>query len=154
MKGIFFLFFMVFLLFITPLVDSVLLMGGFLFLTVIVAVFLSFWKTSWLALSLFLVYITGLLVLFGYMLAMSPNQSFGFLKWGFYMFFIVLGGLMFFFSVEVWKGGVYKLNGYYSSVVVGFNFPIYWLMGFVLLFVLLGVVNICYKAPAPLRPFL
>ena len=59
---------------LSPFVRSVLSLGGVLIcVSLLITVFVSYLVGSWFAFILFLVYVTGLLVLFSYMVAMSPN---------------------------------------------------------------------------------
>ena len=64
------------LILITPLIESIITLGGIIILapllrTIIIAKIIN----SWFAIILFLIYIRGLLVLFGYIMAISPNPK-------------------------------------------------------------------------------
>ena len=63
-----------FLAYITIISQKLVTIGAILILrSILTTVFTSFVSNSWYGFILFLIYITGLLVLFGYFLAIRPN---------------------------------------------------------------------------------
>ena len=138
---------LVFPLLIQPLSLGLAIMGVAVCLSAMIGV-----VSSWYGFILFLVYVGGLLVMFGYVLALMPNMWFSGRSVLLVLFFSVLvtlvtGGLgsvrssadFFFDSAEL----LYSDLGFF--VVVG--------LGFILFLALLVVVKICYFHGGPLRPF-
>nr|AJP00041.1 NADH dehydrogenase subunit 6 [Bugula neritina] len=143
------------LILITPLMESIITLGGMMILTPLLStIIIAKMINSWFAMILFLIYISGLLVLFGYMMAMSPNPK-SFNKN--LMIYIILGFSMCSFQEK--KSFFFpKSNLNYENEVFflfqKFNLPVYWLMTINLLITLVMVVYICFKSQKPLRPFL
>nr|YP_010454156.1 NADH dehydrogenase subunit 6 [Rossia macrosoma]QXJ42172.1 NADH dehydrogenase subunit 6 [Rossia macrosoma] len=119
---------------------------------------------SWYGYLLFLVYVGGMLVMFAYVISLIPNFIFISSKVVLYFFSIFFGFmLMNFFiikdMIDVEVKDIVMFN--YSSVSMGGgsvimtydNFFCYLLLGFILLFVLISVVKICYYCEGPLRVF-
>ena len=103
----------------------------------------------WYGFSLFLIYVGGLLVMFGYVVAMVPNFLF---KQSYLLSFFLFGGVVgsLFFIKSPLREGVFDTGGFlYSSdgylVLVG--------LAFVLFFTLVCVVKVCYFNKGSLRPF-
>jgi len=143
------------LILITPLIESIITLGGIIILapllrTIIIAKIIN----SWFAIILFLIYIRGLLVLFGYIMAISPNPK-SFNKK--LISFIILGfSLSYLHNKKIFFFSKNNLN-YENEVFFifqKFNLPVYWLITLILLITLVIVVYICFKSQKPLRPFL
>nr|YP_009538434.1 NADH dehydrogenase subunit 6 [Conus betulinus]AYU74159.1 NADH dehydrogenase subunit 6 [Conus betulinus] len=119
--------------------------------------------SAWYGYILFLIYVGGLLVMFAYVAALSPNVLFGGITplLGFVMFFPVS---FLFFCFYLFKDssymsfqsffskfmylkmyGVELISPYMISVLIG--------LGVVLLINLIVVAKICYYQQASLRPF-
>jgi NADH-ubiquinone oxidoreductase chain 6 len=103
----------------------------------------------WYGFSLFLIYVGGLLVMFGYVVAMVPNFLF---KQSFFLPFFLSGGLIGLLFVIKFslREGVFDTGGFlYSNdgylVLIG--------LAFVLFFTLVCVVKVCYFNKGSLRPF-
>lgn len=103
----------------------------------------------WYGFSLFLIYVGGLLVIFGYVVSMVPNFLF---KQRRFSVFLVLGvsvsrvvSLKFFVLEGPFDVGgfIYSSGGFW--VLIG--------LGLVLLFSLVCVVKVCYFSKGALRPF-
>lgn len=139
----------------TPLVERVVGLGGALVIRALIAtIFIARRLNSWFAFILFLIYITGLLVLFGYMLAIRPNPQP--LKIN-----LLLATLAAFriIAIKLIKISPLPRNEIRFEIKVllfykGINSNIYWTIAIILLITLLIVVSICFKSPSPLRPFL
>ena len=143
-----------------PFTSSLITLGGLLlFMALGRTLLVSFFLGSWFAFILFLIYITGMLVLFGYMLAISPNNYYpknSLIKKVIYFVFFFIFSVSFFnfhFSLTAIRG----TSSFEEDVVKIYragNLSIYWFMAIVLLIALLIAVALCYKAPKPLRSFL
>nr|YP_005351129.1 NADH dehydrogenase subunit 6 [Emplectonema gracile]AEC12110.1 NADH dehydrogenase subunit 6 [Emplectonema gracile] len=129
-------------------VQQPLSMGFFLlvysfFLSVVVFSFLS----SWFSLSLFLIYIGGMLVLFGYVLVLIPNFVFSL---NFNFFFVI-----FFFMIFCLPSG--EVNQVFFDFSFSFfsyeNFFIYLALSIILFVGLISVAKICFFQVGALRPF-
>nr|YP_005089259.1 NADH dehydrogenase subunit 6 [Flustra foliacea]AEX16064.1 NADH dehydrogenase subunit 6 [Flustra foliacea] len=143
--------------FMIPFFDTLVSMGAAillmaLFSTLVIAGFLN----SWFSFVLFLVYVSGLLVLFSYMLAMSPNsQGVVGYKFSYFIYgFVVLLVSIFCFSLLGFPDFVLSFEWEVISLFSLWNMGIYWLMMVVLLLALIMVVSLCFKSPSPLRPFM
>ena len=143
-----------------PISNSLLTLGGLLLFVALGSTFLvTSLLGSWFSFILFLIYITGILVLFGYILAIRPNNyysKFGVVKRALLLvLFLILFLFIFFNGVNLFplnhsrrfENGVVKI---YSSI----NLSVYWFIAVVLLIALLIAVCMCYKSPKPLRSFL
>lgn len=145
---IFLMIMMVVVLFLEKLV----VLGVFLFLraatvTLVIAKLIN----SWFAFITFLIYISGLLVLFGYIMAMRPNSRR--FKGRFRLSVVVCGVLLMTGNLLVLPRVSMSFEWGVLKIFSNFNACIYWVMAIVLLIGLIMVVSICFKSPAPLRPF-
>nr|QIZ12673.1 NADH dehydrogenase subunit 6 [Acanthopleura echinata] len=150
--------------FILPLVSEPLSMGCLiLFNSLIMSVCIFFEGGSWFGFILFLIYIGGLLVMFAYVTALTPNLIFkqGYLKISFCLMYFLW--VTVFLQSEV-VGVMYSLEKLDFPIMVEYHklgaslFSFFSFMSIVglaliLLFVLLCVVKICYKGGGALRPF-
>nr|ATB19122.1 NADH dehydrogenase subunit 6 [Bathymodiolus manusensis] len=125
-----------------------LFMGVILFVVAsVVSVLLGLEMGSLVGYFVFLIYIGGLMVLFGYVLSIFPNQRFGapvlFVK----LLLVVLLSFVVIFHKN--KGDQFmSLGGFGSCLGSG---SMYLFVAFLLLFVLLLVVAFCKKRRMPLR---
>jgi len=123
-------------------------MGVILFVVAsVVSVLLGLEIGSLVGYFVFLIYIGGLIVLFGYVLRIFPNQRFGapvlFVK----LLLVVLLSFVVIFHKN--KGDQFiSLGGFGSCLGSG---SMYLFVAFLLLFVLLLVVAFCKKRRIPLR---
>ncbi len=133
---------------LTLIVQQPLGMGFFLlfycfFSRVLVYSFFS----SWFSLSLFLIYIGGMLVLFGYVLVLTPNFVFS-LK--FFSF------LLFFFFYLFWLPFGESCCSVFDFSFVMFrylNMVVYLSLAVILFVGLVSVAKICFFQVGALRPF-
>nr|APH08711.1 NADH dehydrogenase subunit 6 [Pygmaeconus traillii] len=118
--------------------------------------------SSWYSYILFLIYVGGLLVMFAYVAALSPNVLFGQSVDLFFIFGVLISMILFsnymlidpyssgnFLSNEqkILKGcGIELVSNHMISVLIG--------LVFILLINLIVVVKICYYQHASLRPFM
>lgn len=140
-----------FLAYITIISQKLVTIGAILILrSILTTVFTSFVSNSWYGFILFLIYITGLLVLFGYFLAIRPNIHHSakncFKAYTFFFLPIFLSGGLYFTYIPSNKVSFEK-----DVSFLLFNFSIYLIIVIILLLALLIVVSLTYKAPSPLR---
>ncbi len=113
----------------------------------VISVLLGLEINSLVGYFVFLIYIGGLIVLFGYVLRIFPNQRFGapvlFVK----LLLAVLVGFVVFFHKN--KRALFVRLGDFGSCLGSGN--IYLFVAVLLLFVLLLVVAFCKKRRMPLR---
>nr|YP_010988166.1 NADH dehydrogenase subunit 6 [Eunaticina papilla]WOP07008.1 NADH dehydrogenase subunit 6 [Eunaticina papilla] len=152
-------------IFMFPLMSQPLSLGlsimiSTLLLCMVTAIFVS----PWYAYILFLIYVGGLLVMFAYVSALSPNVLFtsaGSLIF-FLVSFILLMSIFYFFkfldtgsiSYNYLFSQMKSLKIYGSQMVSPHTSPILIGLGTILLINLVVVVKICFFQQAPLRPFL
>ena len=146
-----------FVLIIMPLIENLIIVGGLLFMTALMLVFfISNMFGAWFSLILFLIYVTGLLVLFRYILALRPNLHHKNLKLRVislaFFAVIILSRVTNIFNTNNDTLINYRLE--VRALFGGFNMPVYWLLALVLLCALILVVFICFKSPRPLRSYL
>nr|YP_010230704.1 NADH dehydrogenase subunit 6 [Bathymodiolus marisindicus]WIW39665.1 NADH dehydrogenase subunit 6 [Bathymodiolus septemdierum]QSV10381.1 NADH dehydrogenase subunit 6 [Bathymodiolus marisindicus]WIW39691.1 NADH dehydrogenase subunit 6 [Bathymodiolus septemdierum]WIW39717.1 NADH dehydrogenase subunit 6 [Bathymodiolus septemdierum]WIW39730.1 NADH dehydrogenase subunit 6 [Bathymodiolus septemdierum] len=112
-----------------------------------ISVLLGLEMSSLVGYFVFLIYIGGLMVLFGYVLSIFPNQRFGapvlFVK----LLLVVLVGFVVVFHKN--KGESFVSLGDFGSCLGSGN--MYLFVAVLLLFVLLLVVAFCKKRRMPLR---
>nr|QDO71887.1 NADH dehydrogenase subunit 6 [Bathymodiolus thermophilus] len=112
-----------------------------------ISVLLGLEMSSLVGYFVFLIYIGGLMILFGYVLSIFPNQRFGapvlFVK----LLLAVLVGFVVVFHKN--KGDSFVSIGDFGSCLGSGN--MYLFVGVLLLFVLLLVVAFCKKRRMPLR---
>jgi len=143
---------------LVPFMNRILRMGVSLIIcTLVIGCRVRIVVGSWFRFILFLIYITGLLVLFGYMLAISSNNYYSksrLVKFSF--IFISLRVFIFMFN-KIDLTGLRFSGGSFDEIImlfINFNIIVYWLIGVLLFVSLVMVVTLCYKTPKPLRSFL
>nr|YP_010230678.1 NADH dehydrogenase subunit 6 [Bathymodiolus brooksi]QSV10355.1 NADH dehydrogenase subunit 6 [Bathymodiolus brooksi] len=129
-------------------ISEPLFMGLCLFtVSFVISVLLGLEMNSLVGYFVFLIYIGGLMVLFGYVLSIFPNQRFGapvlFVK----LLLAVLVGFVVFFHKN--KSALFVSLGDFGSCLGSGN--MYLFVAVLLLFVLLLVVAFCKKRRMPLR---
>jgi len=151
-------------IFILPLMAQPLRLGisiiiSSLFLCSLTALVLS----SWYAYILFLIYVGGLLVMFAYVAALSPNVlfrgggplilffllTFMFIRLIYFFPFLDFGRLRLSTELSTYKG----LKNCSIQLLSQEIAPILVSLGFILLINLVVVVKICYYQQSSLRPF-
>lgn len=140
---------------LTPILERIMAMGGIVMaMALLSTLMINLTLNSWFSLILFLIYITGLLVMFGYLLAITPNVRFVGLRKFSSLFILVF--VLTIMSVIKTVHRPDNKNKFDIEVVVmykGINLIVYWIIAVVLLIALILVVAICFKSPSPLRPF-
>ncbi len=124
-----------------------------LFLALILSVTFSLSISSWVALLIFLIYIGGMLVIFSYFVAITPNQN---------LSAIVLINTLF-SSIFVLAFISYALNmltplniNYITQTNIiyeKYNIPVLIILALILLFTIVVVVKVSIHNKGPLRPF-
>ncbi len=124
-----------------------------LFLALILSVTFSLSISSWVALLIFLIYIGGMLVIFSYFVAITPNQN---------LSAIVLINTLF-SSIFVLAFISYILNiftplniNYITQTNIiyeKYNIPVLIILALILLFTIVVVVKVSIHNKGPLRPF-
>nr|YP_009002203.1 NADH dehydrogenase subunit 6 [Conus consors]AHG98738.1 NADH dehydrogenase subunit 6 [Conus consors] len=152
------------MLLILPMMSQPLSLGLVIMVSTLLMCLVSGMTTSaWYGYILFLIYVGGLLVMFAYVAALSPNVLFGGLSplFSLMMFFPVLCVLFYFYFLKdssylsfqssfskfmyLKMYGVELISPYMISILIG--------LGTVLLINLIVVAKICYYQQASLRPF-
>nr|ARK18835.1 NADH dehydrogenase subunit 6 [Varioconus mercator] len=151
-------------LLILPMMSQPLSLGLVIMISTLFMCLVSGMTTSaWYGYILFLIYVGGLLVMFAYVAALSPNVLFGGLTplFSLIMFFPILFVLFYFYFFKdssylsfepsfskfmyLKMYGVELISPYMISILIG--------LGTVLLINLIVVAKICYYQQASLRPF-
>nr|WIM50806.1 NADH dehydrogenase subunit 6 [Conus ventricosus] len=152
------------ILFILPMMSQPLSLGLVIMtLTLFMCLVSGMTISAWYGYILFLIYVGGLLVMFAYVAALSPNVLFGGLTplFSLMLFFPVLFVFFYFYffkdssylSFEPFFSkfmylkmyGIELISPYMISVLIG--------LGTILLINLIVVAKICYYQQASLRPF-
>lgn len=134
---------------INPITIGVLVLLIALSLAIIYGLTLS----SWIAFLLFLIYVRGILVIFAYFVALSPNQQIN--------KFIVIPSITFLLTVTmtiIWINLYpniaptfqYLINTFYTNI----NIPILIILAIILFLAIVVVVKIVTNNKGPLRPFI
>lgn len=114
---------------------------------------------SWFAFILFLIYITGILVLFRYILAIRPNNFYSKIN-NIKKLITCTTALL---ATTIITNPIVKLapltinNNFEKAVTQLYSktrLSIYWFIAIILLIALIITVSLCYKSPKPLRLFI
>lgn len=134
---------------INPITIGVLILLIALSLAIIYGLTLS----SWIAFLLFLIYVRGMLVIFAYFVALSPNQQIN--------KFIIIPSITFILVVTlaiIWTNLYpniaptyqYLINTFYTNI----NTPILIIIAIILFLAIVVVVKVVTNNKGPLRPFI
>lgn len=151
--------------FIFPLIAQPLRLGlSIMISTLLICTLTAILLSSWYGYILFLIYVGGLLVIFAYVSALSPNVLFSSI--GALVFFSILSilliGVIYFYifsdisilSYSDIFSQIKRLKIYGSQLVSPHTTSVLIGLGVILLVNLVVVVKICYYQQAPLRPFI
>nr|YP_009162843.1 NADH dehydrogenase subunit 6 [Micrura bella]AKT74019.1 NADH dehydrogenase subunit 6 [Micrura bella] len=111
--------------------------------------FLGLAGVVWYGFSLFLIYVGGLLVMFGYVVVLVPNFVFSWFSVGFVFFLGVLMSFVVFYKFDFFDGVFDMALELYSDM----SFVVLVGLGVVLFLALVCVVKVCYFHSGSLRPF-
>lgn len=111
--------------------------------------------SSWLSFLLFLIYVGGILVIFSYFLAITPNQQ----KFNNYSIFIpfismLLFIIIFILTVDSWTSYIPILPQLTTIIFTTFNLSSLIILVVVLLFTIVVVIKTCKLEKGPLRSFI
>lgn len=149
--------FVFFVLLFIPISERLIAVGGLLFVvTLAITVMIANIFGAWFSLILFLIYVTGLLVLISYLLALRPNprQAETSRVVTFTSFLVVTVIITSYCSYHGFIIPNIDFEGEVSLIFCIFNITVYWLIALILLAALIIVVSLCFKVPSPLRSFL
>lgn len=145
----FFSVFMGLVLVLPVIQQGVVLVASVFCIVFVIRVIFGLLGLVWYGFSLFLIYVGGLLVMFGYVVAIMPNflfkgKGYGALfSFGFLFSFVFSNYVFFYEGLSEIASFIYSEGG--CIVVVG--------LGVVLLLTLVCVVKICHFSKGSLRPF-
>nr|AVW86054.1 NADH dehydrogenase subunit 6 [Branchinotogluma japonicus] len=113
---------------------------------------------SWFAIIIFLIYIGGMLVMFAYFTALTPNQPLGMTTmWFSFLFAMVTTLLLMFYSnfslPMLFSSPLTSIYPSISSLYYPKNSFLILLLASTLFFILVAVVKIALLSKGPLRPF-
>nr|APH08613.1 NADH dehydrogenase subunit 6 [Conus venulatus]ATZ69985.1 NADH dehydrogenase subunit 6 [Conus venulatus]ATZ70037.1 NADH dehydrogenase subunit 6 [Conus venulatus]ATZ70089.1 NADH dehydrogenase subunit 6 [Conus venulatus]ATZ70180.1 NADH dehydrogenase subunit 6 [Conus venulatus] len=151
-------------LLILPMMSQPLSLGLVIMVSTLFMCMVSGMTTSvWYGYILFLIYVGGLLVMFAYVAALSPNVLFGGLTplFSLIMFFPILFMFFYFYffkdssylSFESSSSKLMYLKMYGVELISPYMISILIGLGVILLINLIVVAKICYYQQASLRPF-
>ena len=124
-----------------------------LFIALLVASSTSALISSWLGFLIYLIYVGGMLVIFSYFLALTPNQPTIFKLQAPTLLFTYIAFLMSTFSLRLWSiFSVY--SPYTSSLFEGSNLSILLLAVITLLLAIIIVTKTSIFSKGPLRAFI
>ena len=106
---------------------------------------------SWFAFIVFLIYISGIIVIFSYFVVLQPNQRFNL---SFFFFFFFSFCLFFIFGSFLGLNDFVCLKWFVSSIYRVNRGSVLLVIGFLLLLVLLAIVKITFINLSSLRPFM
>ncbi len=151
------------LVFLMPTLIQPLRLGlCIIFLSALSCVLLGLTVSSWFGYVLFLVFVGGLLVIFAYVSALTPNNYFSSIKPFIIFVFYTLAIFLFCLSSDMLSPAVLTWRNLLSIkkttllsgqlLVNPRSISLIVILGTILLINLLAVVKICYYQQGPLRP--
>nr|WLD05592.1 NADH dehydrogenase subunit 6 [Escarpia spicata]WLD05626.1 NADH dehydrogenase subunit 6 [Escarpia spicata] len=130
--------------------------GMFILLISLTSTIMLLLMSSWYAIILFLIYISGMLVMFAYFSATSQNSKleinllFPSMIFMFLMFMMIL----ILTPPHLNSNFFLSLTNSQSDLFISFNIPILTFLISALFLALICIVKICTKDKGPLRPFI
>nr|QGZ10041.1 NADH dehydrogenase subunit 6 [Eisenia spelaea] len=117
------------------------------------AVFASF-LSSWFAFLIFLIYIGGMLVMFAYFLALTPNQQMTYSSNLLYMLIsmLTLTSLVYYSNIKI--PTMLQFSQGNSTLYLANTCPLLIVLALVLLLTMIIVVKLTTISKGPLRPFM
>lgn len=124
-----------------------------LILALILSIIFSMSMSSWIALLIFLIYIGGILVIFSYFVAITPNQNLStiVILTTLLLSFIALSFISFIFNMQTPVNIRYLTQT--NIIYEKFNIPVLIILALILLFTIVVVVKVSIHNKGPLRPF-
>ena len=137
------------------LTSSPLLLGlWIILLALLISIFVAISSTSWLGIIIFLIYVGGLLVIFAYFVALTPNLLIEGKKSGLIVIVTALAS-----STALYHTNTPDFKGFATALQLPIinllteNSLITITLALVLFFALIAVVKLCSSLSSPLRPF-
>nr|AJO61903.1 NADH dehydrogenase subunit 6 [Whitmania laevis] len=131
----------------TPLV----MLLNILFISLVLSCLFSILFSNWFAFMVFLIYVGGMLVMFSYFVALSPNQIIQLNKVVFSLFICLLI-VMSLLNSDI-KPYLYIYSSSYDLMYMSCHFYMLILLILLLLLMMVVVVKLVYSSKGPLRPF-
>nr|WLD05665.1 NADH dehydrogenase subunit 6 [Alaysia sp. n. 2 MM-2023] len=130
--------------------------GIFILLISLSATMMLLLMSSWYAIILFLIYISGMLVMFAYFSATSQNSKLeiSFLFPSMTFMFLMLFTTSSFIPPHLNSNFHLSLTNSQSDLFISYNIPILTFLITTLFLALICIVKICIKDKGPLRPFI
>nr|YP_009917577.1 NADH dehydrogenase subunit 6 [Manayunkia occidentalis]QLM00896.1 NADH dehydrogenase subunit 6 [Manayunkia occidentalis] len=126
-----------------------------LFTSLIFSFILSLLMSSWFSLSLFLIYIGGMLVMFAYFIAISPNQHIRIMPM--LMLSLILSSIINVIFMNFYPNfhmlNMLTLKLPIDTMYFYLNSWCLIFLGLILFLILVAVVKISFRSLGPLRPF-
>lgn len=119
----------------------------------ITTIIFSITTSSWLAFSIFLIYIRGILVLFSYFTAISPNIPIPSIIINLIIFIIIPFTIIISKSIFINSPIIYKNTQFIISLYINQFFYSILLLIIILLVTIIIVVKLVHLTSGPLRPF-
>nr|YP_009466782.1 NADH dehydrogenase subunit 6 [Paraescarpia echinospica]AUW55458.1 NADH dehydrogenase subunit 6 [Paraescarpia echinospica] len=130
--------------------------GIFILLISLTATVMLLLMSSWYAIILFLIYISGMLVMFAYFSATSQNSKLeiSFLFPSMIFMFLMFMMILILIPPHLNSNFFLSLTNSQSDLFISFNIPILTFLISALFLALICIVKICTKDKGPLRPFI
>nr|YP_009131505.1 NADH dehydrogenase subunit 6 [Seepiophila jonesi]AIL54865.1 NADH dehydrogenase subunit 6 [Seepiophila jonesi] len=130
--------------------------GIFILLISLTATVMLLSMSSWYAIILFLIYISGMLVMFAYFSATSQNSKLeiDFLFPSMIFMFLMFMTILMLMPPHLNSNFFLSLTNSQSDLFIFFNIPILTFLISTLFLALICIVKICTKDKGPLRPFI
>jgi len=135
---------------INPLTIGVII----LLLALILAITFSISISSWVALLIFLIYIGGILVIFSYFVAITPNQNLPIVTIIRIIIISILALRFITYVLEIAPPINYTYTSQTNIIYEKLNIISLIMLALILLFTIVVVVKISTNSKGPLRPFL
>nr|ANC65497.1 NADH dehydrogenase subunit 6 [Hirudo verbana] len=149
-----FLCFMTIMLFVNMMFVStpIMMLMNILTLSMMLSYFTAIFYSNWFAYMIFLIYIGGMLIMFSYFVAISPNQIIQLSMFTIILFFISMFLILFFYSLNSYMYIFNYESSYYMMYEVPYMYMLILLIT-LLLIIMLIVVKLVNCSKGPLRPF-
>lgn len=143
---------------ITTLITSLLLTVNplsialtIILLALILSLTFSLFISSWYSFLIFLIYVGGILVIFSYFVALTPNQQ---NLSPLYPIVIIISILLIIFTnLNLPQPSILNYSPQTNLIYITSNSTILIILALILLFTIIVVVKICIHTKGPLRPF-
>ena len=130
-----------------------------LYLTLLISLTSALIFSTWLAIFILLIYVSGLLVIFAYFAALTPNRMF-IISNSYKTFFLSFSVFLSYYSLLniTYTPSYFLTNNFsynnFSYIFIDNNIPIFIFLVLFLFFVLVAVVKISNFSSGPLRSWL